>query len=95
MIFQSWKNSLARRGVNDMPDETSERISQLSSQLIALQELVTHLQRDLEQMHEAVLRQQKDIDTLSRRTSKSEELLQRAIEGDNFPSPAEDKPPHY
>lgn len=78
-----------------MSTDAEIQIAQLSAQVIALQELVMHQQRELELMHEALLAQKRDMETLGRRVIKTEDLLQRAVQGDNFPSPEEDRPPHY
>lgn len=71
-----------------MPDEAS-------SQMIALQELVMHMQRELEHMHDVLISQAAEIDELRRNLAKLRDDVAVGIQGDKFPTPAEDRPPHY
>lgn len=73
----------------------SADIDRLTQQFVAMQEVLSHMQRDLQHLHEVLINQQRQLDLLMSHHRRTEELLQRALQGDNFPSAAEDRPPHY
>ena len=70
-------------------------MSDIARQLIDVQELVTHLQHELQQIHEVVLSQQSDISALRREISQLKGQFEGLAENTQFPSPEEDRPPHY
>lgn len=70
-------------------------MSDVAQQLIAVQESVMHLQHELSQIHEVVLAQRDEIDELRRNLAKLLGQFEDLVEGNPFPSPLEDKPPHY
>jgi len=78
--------------VNDMtiPDQ-----QQLHDQLIAAQETLMHQQNDLQQMHEVLLTQQNEIDELRKAIEQLRSDMETGPEENRFPTPEEDKPPHY
>lgn len=63
--------------------------------VIATQELLTHMQHELQQMHDVILNQQKQIDELTRSLSRLEIRLDDAVSANDLPSPLDEKPPHY
>ncbi len=70
-------------------------MSDVARQLIDVQELVTHLQHELQQIHEVVLAQQSELTSLRREISKVKGQFEGLAEATQFPSPEEDRPPHY
>lgn len=70
-------------------------MSDVARQLIDVQELVTHLQHELQQIHEVVLSQQSELTALRREISKLKGQFDGLAEGVPFPTPEEDRPPHY
>ncbi len=70
-------------------------MSNVAQQLIAVQESVMHLQHELSQIHEVVLAQRDEIEELRRNLTKLLGQFEDFVEGNPFPSPVEDKPPHY
>lgn len=63
--------------------------------MIALEELVTHMQHELSQMHEVLLAQRDEIAELRRAVARLSGEFEQLVEGAPFPSPLEDRPPHY
>lgn len=70
-------------------------MSDIARQLIDVQELVTHLQHELQQIHEVVLSQQSELAALRREIGKLKGQFDGLAEGSAFPSAEEDRPPHY
>ncbi len=70
-------------------------LSSLQQQLIAVQETVMHLQHEFEQLHQVVLAQQQEVTLLRREIRSVKDVLENLEEGAPFPSPSEDRPPHY
>lgn len=70
-------------------------VSNLEQQLIAAQEVLMHLQHEFEQLHQVVLAQQNEIDDLKREVRKLNDAFEAAGQSDQFPTPEEDRPPHY
>lgn len=73
----------------------SQQIESLQQQWVAMQETILHIQRDMEQMHEALLSQTGDIDGLRAKMKELDGNIEQIMTSENFPSPEEDRPPHY
>ncbi len=69
--------------------------TELQQQFVAMQESLTLLQRDVDDLNEVVLGQQRELEGLRRENLRLVGRLERMLESDNFPSMEEDKPPHY
>jgi len=69
--------------------------SNWQAQLIAVQELVMHLQHEFEQVHQVVLAQADELASLRRELGQMRDEVLNNLQGDKFPTPAEDRPPHY
>ncbi len=54
-----------------------------------------HLQHEFEQLHHVVLSQQTEIADLQRELRKLKDGFEAAGQSDPFPTPEEDRPPHY
>ena len=65
------------------------------TRLVALELLVTHLERDLGALNSAVLGQQKEIETLRQVISRLEERVARLGEEEEPRSAENERPPHY
>jgi len=63
--------------------------------LVAIQELLMHMQHDLEQLHEVVLRQQRELDGLRGSTSRMNDQLDRLMHAGEERTIEDEKPPHY
>ena len=63
--------------------------------IVALENLVTHLERTLDALHSVLLDQRKEIDTLKRIASRLDERIARLDDEDEPRDPAGDRPPHY
>jgi uncharacterized coiled-coil protein SlyX len=70
------------------PDPREER-------LVALELLVTHLERDLGALNSALLDQQKQIDSLKRKISRLEERLTQIPDDGGPRELGDERPPHY
>lgn len=70
-------------------DASSERDA------VATQETLTHMQRELEQMHEVLLAQQQQIDGLRVSLRRVEDRLEQQATPDALPPALEERPPHY
>lgn len=70
-------------------------MSDLAQQLISVQEMVMHLQHELSQIHEVVLAQRDEITELRSTVGKLLGQFEQLVDGDAFPNPQEDRPPHY
>lgn len=80
------------------PIATSDRHepTALAARLTAVEELVTHLQRTVEDIHDVVLAQQKQIDACDSRLKRLERDVQtvsRSMPEDR--DPEQERPPHY
>ena len=69
--------------------------SNVGDSVVATQELLTHMQHELQQMHDVVLSQQKQIDELTRAIFRLEQRIDDAGGATDAPSPLDEKPPHY
>ena len=63
--------------------------------LVALELLVTHLERDLGTLNSVLLEQRQEIDALQRLISRLDARVTRLAEEDEPRDPAEERPPHY
>jgi uncharacterized coiled-coil protein SlyX len=73
-----------------MSDDTAS-----AERLAKIEELLSHLQRDLDQLHEALLGQQRQLGELKRFVVTLDDRVQRFAPGDDDFDPVQDKPPHY
>lgn len=71
-----------------MPDSQEQR-------LVELESLVMHLQNDLEQMHQVILQQQKELEALRRQIEKLEGRVEIAEQGPEERDPLQELPPHF
>ena len=69
--------------------------TELQRQFVAMQESLTLLQHDVDDLNEVVLGQQRELEGLRRENLRLEGRLDRMLESDNFPNAEEDRPPHY
>lgn len=63
--------------------------------LAQIEELLTHLQHDVEQLNQALLGQQRQLDELRRSFVTLGDRVQRMSPGDEGFDPVLEKPPHY
>lgn len=75
--------------------EPAAAASNVSDSVVATQELLTHMQHELQQMHDVALSQQKQIDELTRAIFRLEQRIDDAGNASDLPSPLDEKPPHY
>lgn len=69
----------------DTPDE----------RLIALELVVTHLERDLNALNSVLLEQQTEIDTLKRLMTRLDDRVTRLATDEEPRDPGDERPPHY
>ena len=69
--------------------------SALTDRIVALELLVTHLERDLATLNSALLDQQKEIGTLKRTIERLDDRMSRMAAPEESRNPAEERPPHY
>ena len=69
--------------------------TELQRQFVAMQESLSLLQHDVDDLNEVVLGQQRELEGLRRENVRLEGRLERMLDSDNLPSLEEDKPPHY
>jgi SlyX protein len=67
----------------------------LEERLVALESLVTHLERDLATLNAVLLDQQKEIESLKRLIGRLDDRVTRLAEEEEPRDPAEERPPHY
>ena len=67
----------------------------LSSRVIELESLVTHLQRDLQQLSDVILGQQTAVESLKRAVQRLENHLDRLPQQPEDRDPLQERPPHY
>ena len=67
----------------------------LNDRLVHLESLLAHLQHESEQMHEVILAQQKEIDSLRRDVKRLEARFDRTAEEPERHDPIDERPPHY
>jgi uncharacterized coiled-coil protein SlyX len=60
-----------------------------------MQESFTLLQRDVDDLNEVILSQQRELESLRGENRRLEGRIEQMLESENFPNAAEDKPPHY
>ena len=65
------------------------------SRLINLESAVSHLQHDLEQLNEAVLRQDQELTLLKQLAQRLESRLGELADSEIEHDPEADRPPHY
>ena len=65
------------------------------NRIIALELLVTHLERDLGTLNAVLLEQRKEIEALQRLISRLDDRVTRLAEEDEPRDPPEERPPHY
>ena len=66
--------------------------------LVRIETTLMHLDHDVRQMHEAILAQQRELDSLRRTVERFEVALERQGQPGIEPEvrdPAAEKPPHY
>lgn len=73
-----------------MPDTDS-----LAERLVQLESAVAHLQFDLEKMHEVLLAQQAENDTLKQTLERLRGRVERMDEGTEDRDLIDERPPHY
>lgn len=78
-----------------MAQENGITVDELAKQLLAMQEALSLVQRDADDLNEVILGQQKDIDELRRETRRLEGRIDRSDHGDETREPADERPPHY
>jgi SlyX protein len=66
-----------------------------SNRLAKIEELLTHLQHDVEQLNQALLGQQRQLDELQRSFATLGHRVQRMSPGEDGFDPVLEKPPHY
>ena len=66
-----------------------------SADFVATQEILMHMQHDLETMHEVLLSQQQQIEELKSSLMRVEQRLEQTQAADDTPSPLDERPPHY
>ena len=62
---------------------------------VQLESLLAHLQHESEQMHEVMLAQQVEIDSLRRHLKRLEARLDRTTAEPERHDPIDERPPHY
>ena len=61
-----------------------------------LEYIVSQLQKTVDDLNDALLSQQRKLDSLSRQMEQAKSVVQSVLNADNAPrSLADDKPPHY
>jgi len=65
------------------------------SDFVATQEILMHMQHDLEHMHQVLLSQQQQIEELKSGLNRVEQRLEHSQPGDDMPAPLDERPPHY
>ncbi|MEM7812487.1 MAG: SlyX family protein [Planctomycetota bacterium] len=67
----------------------------MTERLEDVESLVTHLQRDVEQMHEVLVAQQAELAALRRKLEKAEARVDSLEADPEDRDPVAEKPPHY
>ncbi len=67
----------------------------LEERLIALELLVTHLERDVGTLNSVLLEQRQEIDLLKRLINRLDDRVTRLAEDEEPRDPAGERPPHY
>ncbi len=79
-----------------MEPEPAENLRPELARIVELETLYTHLQRTLGELDQAVLDQQRQIDTLSKRVSSLAGDLNRLAGSEpEVRKPEDERPPHY
>jgi uncharacterized coiled-coil protein SlyX len=79
-----------------MEPEPAEGLQPALARIVELETLYTHLQRTLGELDQAVLDQQRQIDTLSKRiNSLAGDLNRLAGSEPEVRKPEDERPPHY
>jgi uncharacterized coiled-coil protein SlyX len=63
--------------------------------LVALELLVTHLERDLGTLNSVLLEQRKELEALKRKIDRLDDRVTRLAEEEEPRNPAAERPPHY
>jgi uncharacterized coiled-coil protein SlyX len=63
--------------------------------LVALEHLVTHLERDVGTLNAVLLEQRKEIESLKRMLNRLDDRVTRLAEEEEPRDPGEQRPPHY
>ena len=66
-----------------------------NDRFVSLESLIAHLQHELEQMHEVLLAQQGEMDSLRRDVKRLESRLAQVDEEPESREPLDERPPHY
>ena len=76
--------------------EMASQMAALSGQFVLMQETMTHLQHDVEQMHDVMIAQQQELELLRREIVRLDGLLEGLDSTEDGPRTIEDdRPPHY
>ena len=79
-----------------MSTSQHDPIDRLDARITKLEELLTHLQRTVEDLNGAILQVQKRLDALASEAARlGREVLSLSDTGEEIRSPAEERPPHY
>lgn len=78
-----------------MPARDPSEPNLSSERMVALELLVTHLQRDFEMLNAGLIDQQKQLDALRRLLERLSERLVPADDSAAARSPEDETPPHY
>jgi SlyX protein len=70
-------------------------MSSADDRLTNVELLLTHLQRDFEQLSQVVFRQQAEIDALKTEVAKLNTRIVTLTDDPEIRDPQEEKPPHY
>ena len=83
--------------MHDSPEsEALSQLAALTGQFVQMQETMSHMQRDVEQMHEVMIAQQQELELLRREIQRLDGLLDGLDSPDDAPRTLEDdRPPHY
>lgn len=83
------ENTLSESGSKGESNSYERRIENLEF-------VVSHLQKTIDDLNDAVLQQHRKIDMLARQMEQAKSVVQSVLNADNTPrSLADDKPPHY
>lgn len=77
-----------------MPDQ-DRALMELKQQFVAVQESLTLLQKDVDDINDVVLNQQRELEALQRENLRLEGRIEQLLDTDSLPSPEDEKPPHY
>ncbi len=79
-----------------MSTSESDPVGRLDARITKLEELLTHLQRTVDDLNEAVVQVQRRLDSLASETARlGRDMHLLSDTGEEIRSPAEERPPHY